>query len=167
MKLEHLDGWSNARNFHIWRFSIWTMKANVQTSGFWMHDLPYEWPRPNGNTHRPDGAAAFPYLCFGKKSHSWSNTGWHPDMLLRRPNGCKLEQFEASWQRGRSGRKVLIVRTDDAWTVERLDDITCHPNGCKGTKLIALNSAQSLLWSSKLKCRLRIKQHPCIISTIT
>jgi hypothetical protein len=28
--------------------------------------------------------------------------------------GCKLEQFEASRHRGRSGRKVLITQTDDA-----------------------------------------------------
>jgi hypothetical protein len=41
-------------------------------------------------------AAIFPYLCFGKKSHSWSNTEHRPDVLLKRPDGCKLEQFEAS-----------------------------------------------------------------------
>jgi len=59
-------------------------------------------------------AAVFPYLCFGKKTHSWSNTEWRPNVLLKRPNGCKLEQFEASRHRGRSGWKVLVVRTDDA-----------------------------------------------------
>jgi len=55
-------------------------------------------------------AAIFPYLCFGKKSHSWSNTEWLPNVLLKRLDGCKLEQFEASRHRGRSGRKVLVVR---------------------------------------------------------
>jgi hypothetical protein len=59
-------------------------------------------------------AAVFPYLCFEKKSHSWSNTEWRLDVLLKRPEGCKLEQLEAFWHRGRSGRKVLVVRTDDA-----------------------------------------------------
>jgi hypothetical protein len=39
--------------------------------------------------------AIFPYLCFGKKSHSWSNTECRLDVLLKRPNVCKLEQFEA------------------------------------------------------------------------
>jgi hypothetical protein len=43
----------------------------------------------------------FPYLCFGRKSHSWSNTEWRLDMLLKRLDGCKLEQFEASRHRGR------------------------------------------------------------------
>jgi len=59
-------------------------------------------------------AAIFPYLCFGRKSHSWSNTECLSDVLLKRPDGCKLEQFEASRHRGRSGRKVPVVRTDDA-----------------------------------------------------
>jgi hypothetical protein len=59
-------------------------------------------------------AAIFPYLCFGRKSHSWSNTECRPDVLLKRLDGCKLEQFEASRHKGRSGRNVPVVRTDDA-----------------------------------------------------
>jgi hypothetical protein len=59
-------------------------------------------------------AAIFPYLCFGKKSCSWSNTECRSDLLLKRPDGCKLEQFEASLHKGRSERKVLVIRTDDA-----------------------------------------------------
>jgi len=59
-------------------------------------------------------AAIFPYMCFGKKSHSLSNTKCHPDVLLKRPNGYKLEQFEASRHRGRSEQKVHIFQTDDA-----------------------------------------------------
>jgi hypothetical protein len=67
-------------------------------------------------------AAVFPYLCFGKKYHSWSNIEWRPDVLLKRSDGCKLEQFEASRHRGRSGRMMLgqlsvwmkyhVIRTD-------------------------------------------------------
>jgi hypothetical protein len=59
-------------------------------------------------------AVNFSYLCFGKKSRSWLNTECRPDVLLICPDGCKLEQFEASRHRGRSGRKVLVVRTEDA-----------------------------------------------------
>jgi len=40
-------------------------------------------------------AAISPYLCFEKKSHSWSNTECRQDVLLKRPDGCKLELFEA------------------------------------------------------------------------
>jgi hypothetical protein len=91
-------------------------------------------------------ATIFPYLCFGKKSHSWSNTKQRPDVLLRRPDGCKLEQFEASRHRGRSRRKVLVVRTDNAWTVECPDSITCRPNGCTGTLKSSrtLNSSRTI-----------------------
>jgi hypothetical protein len=67
-------------------------------------------------------AAIFPYLCFGKNSHSWSNIECRPDVLLKRPDGCNLEQFEASWHRERCGRKVLVVRTNDAldsWASEQ------------------------------------------------
>jgi hypothetical protein len=54
-------------------------------------------------------------------------------VLLKRPNGCKLEQFDASRHRERSGRKVLVIRTDDAWIVECPDGISCSLDGCKGT----------------------------------
>jgi hypothetical protein len=116
------DGWSDARNFHISSSRVQTMKIGVRTSKFWTRYLPYGWACPDGNPHRLDGSTIFPYLCFGKKSHSWSNTKCRPDVLLKRLNGCKLEQFEASRHRGRSGWKVLIVRTDDAldsWPSER------------------------------------------------
>jgi hypothetical protein len=52
-------------------------------------------------------------------------------MLLRRLDGSKLEQFEGSRHRGRSGRKVLIVLTGDAWTVEHPNGISRRPDGCK------------------------------------
>jgi hypothetical protein len=59
-------------------------------------------------------AANFPYLCFGKKSRSWSNTECRPDVLLKCSDEWKLEQFEASRHRGKFGRKVLLIWTDDA-----------------------------------------------------
>jgi len=180
-----------ARNFHIKVWRIQTIIAVVQTIDL-MHAISiYEawasepWRLSSGllnyecmtclmnlcvrtGTHITQTVAAvFPYLYFGKKSHSWSNTERRLNMLLKRPDGCNLEQFETSRHRGRSWRKVLVVGTDDAWTVECPDDITRRPDDYKGTELTALNSAQSLLWSSKLKFRLQIKQYPCIISIIT
>jgi hypothetical protein len=78
-------------------------------------------------------AAIFPYLCYGKKSHSWSNTECRPDMLLKRLNRCKLEQFEASdteegpdGKFSSSGRMML-------WTVGRPDSMSHRPNGYKGS----------------------------------
>jgi hypothetical protein len=49
-----------------------------------------------------------------RNPEAWSNTESRPDVLLKRPYGCKLEQFETSRHRGRSGGEVLVVRTDDA-----------------------------------------------------
>jgi len=84
-------------------------------------------------------AAVFPYMCLQRKSFYLSNTEWRPDgiatssrrmhlnvgffwnseerpdALLRRPDGCKLEQFESSrywWasgcKYGPSRRKLVI-----------------------------------------------------------
>jgi hypothetical protein len=66
-------------------------------------------------------------------------------VLLRSPDGCKLEQFEGSRHRGRSRWKVLVVRTDNALTVERPDGISRHPDGCKGSDFSYLESVQNLL----------------------
>jgi hypothetical protein len=90
-------------------------------------------------------AAVFPYLCFGTKSVYLSNTEGCPAVLLRRPNGCNLDQFEASEHRRRSELKVLVVRTDDTLTVERPDGISCRPDGCKGSDFSDLESVQNLL----------------------
>jgi hypothetical protein len=56
-------------------------------------------------------------------------------VLLSRLDECNQEQFEVSGHRGTSGRKVLVVWTDDALTYECLDGISRRLNGCKGTEL--------------------------------
>jgi hypothetical protein len=67
-------------------------------------------------------------------------------MLLKRLDGCKLESFEASRHRGRSGWNVLVVRTDDAWKVECPDGISHRPDGCTGMLKSSrtLNSSQTI-----------------------
>jgi len=39
-------------------------------------------------------AVIFLYLCFGKKSHSWSNIECRQDVLLKRPNKCKWSSLK-------------------------------------------------------------------------
>jgi hypothetical protein len=111
--------------------------------------------------------AFFPYLCLAKKSFNLLNTKRRLDMLLRSPDGCKLEQFEGSWQRGRSGWKVLVVRTDDALTVERPNRTSCCPDGCKGSDFLDLKSMQNLLETYLWKRRLLKMTKPLIKSNIT
>jgi hypothetical protein len=127
-----------ARNFHIKASRVQTMKAGVQTvvlmhviSIYVAHafgprklasgGLDFECPtclmyeRVRMKIHIVQTVAAiFPYVCFGKKSYSLSNTEWRSDVLLKRPDECKLEQFEGSRHRERSGQKVFVVRTNDA-----------------------------------------------------
>jgi len=66
-------------------------------------------------------------------------------VLQRCPDGCSLDQFEAFGHRGRSGRKVLVVRTVDALIVERSDKISCRSNECKGSNLSDLEFVQNIL----------------------
>jgi len=87
-----------------WHPDVWILNAILAL-----------WMSVSGRFHIVQTVAAnFPYLYFGKKSRSWSNTECHPDVVLKRPEGCKLEQFKASQYRGRSEWKVLVIRTDDA-----------------------------------------------------
>jgi hypothetical protein len=93
----------------------------------------------------------------------WSNTEGRLDGLLKRPDGCKMEQFEASRHRGRPGWKVLVVRMDDAvdcrsskwfdtssgrmvlWIVWRPDCMTRCLDGKQGTGFSELWSVQNFL----------------------
>lgn len=148
----------HASNFHIKALHVWTRGLVVRTVDL-MHAISISNARVSErrgltfgrldiecNTCLMDErvrtgfhvvrmvAAIFSYLCFGRKSHTWSNTECRPDVLLKRPDGCKLEQFEASRHRGRSGRKVLIIRTDDALIVGRPDGISRRSDGCQETE---------------------------------
>jgi len=148
------DGWIDARNFHIWSLSVRTMKNDVRTIDLCMHDLPYEGERPDGNTHRPDGCSCLPISVFLERIFQPIEHWDRPDVLLRSPDRYKLEQFKDSRHRRRSRQKVLVVRMDDAWTVERPNGISRRPNGCKGSNFSVLESVQNLLEAYLWKWRL-------------
>jgi hypothetical protein len=96
-------------------------------------------------------AAVFPYLCFGKKSFDLSNTERCSAVLLKRLDGCNLEQFEASRHRGRFGRKVLVVQTDDALTAERPDEMTTSSRRMQGIRFLWLGICAESSRSKSLK----------------
>jgi hypothetical protein len=97
-------------------------------------------------------------------------------MLLKRPDRCKLEQFETSRHSGRYGRKVLVVRIDDAlgrrafirydtlsgrlalWTDGRPDGMTRHPDGWQGIEFPDLQTVQNLL-KELLNSEIPVKKH--------
>jgi hypothetical protein len=73
------------------------------------------------------------------------NTEGHPDVLLRRLNGCNLEQFETFGHRRGVWTESYRCPDGRCLTDERPDGILRRPDGCKGTEFNILNSAQSLL----------------------
>jgi hypothetical protein len=90
-------------------------------------------------------AAAFPYLYLEMKSFYLSNTERRPDMLLIRPNGCNLKQFETSGHWWESRLKDLIVRTDVAWQMSVWMEYHVVRTNARDLNFTILNSAQSLL----------------------
>jgi hypothetical protein len=122
-----------AHNFHTKASRVWPIGMVVRTVDL-MHAISIWVARASGTWRLASGrldfecmtclmdervrtgihivqtvAAIFLYLCFGKKSHSWSSTEWRPDVLLKRLDGCQLERFKASRHRGRFGWKVLVA----------------------------------------------------------
>jgi hypothetical protein len=88
----------------------------------------------------------------------WSNTESHPDGLLKRPDRCKLEQFEALRHRGRSGLESSSSGRYDTssrrlvlWTADR-------PDGWHGTKFFDLQIVQNLL-ETPLNSGIPVKEH--------
>jgi hypothetical protein len=90
-------------------------------------------------------AAIFPYLCLEWKSFYLLNTERQPDVLLRRPNGCNLEHFEASRYIWESERKVLVVRTNVTWLTSVRTEYHVVRTDARDLNFTVLNSAQSLL----------------------
>jgi hypothetical protein len=111
---------SAASNFHIKALRVRTGGTIVWTADL-MHAISISDARASGPSWLASGpldlncdtcfmderfvAAIFPYLCLERNYEAWSNIESDPNGLLKHPDRCKLEQFEASRHRGRSGRK--------------------------------------------------------------
>jgi hypothetical protein len=72
-------------------------------------------------------ATIFPYLILERKSEAWS-----------RPDVCKLEHFEDSRHRGRSGRESTSSGRMMHWTAGRSNGMTRRPDGWRGTEFFDL-----------------------------
>jgi hypothetical protein len=94
---------SDARNFHIWRSRIRTMKTVVRTSEFWMHDL---WMSASGHESTSSGRLQL-------SSHI-----------------CVLERNPIA-DRTLSGVRTCYwsIRTDASWSSSKLLDTGEGPNG--------------------------------------
>jgi hypothetical protein len=110
-------------------------QTGARTVEFELRFLPYGWAHSDENPCRPDGWINLPLFELGKKIWSWLNIESHPDGLLKRPDGCKLEQIGASRYRGRSKRESMssgqmmlriashpdsMLRRPDGWSLDSL-----------------------------------------------
>jgi len=85
-------------------------QTGTRTVEFELRFSPYVWTRSDGNPRRPDGFRNLPLYELGKKSEA-SITESHPDGLLRRLNGCKLDQKLLDTEEGPDGNP----RRPDGW----------------------------------------------------
>jgi hypothetical protein len=125
-RLDHAD----------WCADVWILNAIL---GLWMGASGWE----SMSSRRLQRSS---HICVLERNpEAWSNTECRPDVLLKRPDKCKLEQFKTSRHRGRFGQEVLVVRTNDAlnrwasgryhtssrwlelWTDGRSDGMTHRP----------------------------------------
>lgn len=128
LKLEHPD-------YGDWHSDGWTLYVWLALSRI-----------ASGREHTSSGRLQLSFISVFWNEIIFFVEHWkRPAVLLRRLDRCNLEQFEASQHRGRSGQKVLVVRTDDTLTVERPNGISRRSDGCKGCNCSYLESVQNLL----------------------
>jgi len=92
------------------------------------------------------------HICVLERNpEAWSNTECRPDGLLKRPDGCKLEQFEASRTEEGPDENFSSSRQMMLWTAGRLD-------GCQGIEFSILQTVQNLL-EALLNIDIHVKKH--------
>jgi len=136
---EHPDGYSSTHNFNICNARVRTMIGSRPDGWSRIGNFLLWWTRVRTTTvRRPDGDIRIvllalrrrasgrdttssgrlldlPFLGTCKEIWNWSSTERRPNVLLKRPDGFKLDRtFSTQW-RVRTERHV--VRTDDAWSV--------------------------------------------------
>jgi hypothetical protein len=105
------DGWSRIRNFHIRCTRVWTMAD--WSSDCWISIAILDLRRSTSGRESTSSGRLYQYShkWTWKESEALSNTERRSDGLLRRPDGCKLEQKLLDTVRG-SDRSP---RHSDGW----------------------------------------------------
>jgi hypothetical protein len=104
---ERPDGYSSSRNFHIGNACVRTMIGKRPDGHIWIAILALK--------RRASGRLIdLPFLGTWKEIRNWSSTGRRPDVLLKRPDGCKLAQklLDTLWGPDRmntSSRRMMLV----------------------------------------------------------
>jgi hypothetical protein len=132
----HPDGYSSTRNFHISNARVWTMISSspdcwsrignfllwctsVRTTAvrrleghFWIAILALRRRTSGRDTTSSGRLIDLPFLRTWKEIRNWSSTGRCLDILLKRPDGCKLAQklLDTVW--GPDGMNTSSGRDD-------------------------------------------------------
>jgi hypothetical protein len=88
----HLDGWSWIHNFHIRCTRARTMADWSPEGWIWIPILALRRSASERESTSSGRLHQSSHNWTWKESEAWSNTERRPDGLLRRPDGCKLEQ---------------------------------------------------------------------------
>jgi hypothetical protein len=76
-------------------------------------------------------------------------------VLLKRPDGCKLDRtFSTPW---RVQTEVHVIRTDDDWSDWRSDGMARHPDGLNSCQM-SVRTAEREPKSSQCKVFLEISE---------
>jgi len=148
---ERPDGWTSTRNFHICYARVRTMIGSLPGGWSQICNFLNCWTSVRTKADcRPDDDIWIAILALckslsGRESTSsgrlkqsslklnleriwsWSIIERRPDGLLRRLDGCKLEQLLLEIVKVRT--EIYFVRTNDAWSIGRLDSMVRRPDG--------------------------------------
>jgi len=109
------DGWSRIGNFLIWWTRVRTTTVRRPDGDIWIAILAFRRRASGRDTTSSVLLIDLPFLETWKEIWNWSSTKRHPDVLLKRLDGCKLDRTFSTQLRVWTERHV--VRTDDAWSV--------------------------------------------------
>jgi hypothetical protein len=115
-----LDGWSRIGNFLLWWTRVRTTAVRCPDGDIWITTLALR-------RRASRRLINLPFLGTWKEIWNWSSTERRPDVLLKHPDGCKLDRtFSTQW---RVQTERHVVRKDDAWSVWSPNSMARRPDG--------------------------------------
>jgi len=122
------DGWSRIGNFLLWCTRVRTTALRRPDGHIWIAILALRRRASRRDTTSSGRLTGLPFLGTWKEIRSWSSTGRRLDVLLKRPDKCKLAQKTSRYSMG-FGRNEHFIWMDDAglygiqtgWHIVRTD----------------------------------------------
>jgi hypothetical protein len=121
------DGWSRIGNFLLWWTHVRTTAVRRSDGDIWNAILTLRRRASGRDTTSSRRLIDIPFLGTWKEIRNWSSTEGRPDVLLKRPDGCKLDRtFSIQY----SVRTEWSRRLDGwCWSVWSPDGMTRRPDG--------------------------------------